>query len=185
LVVLTFDDGYRDTYTTAFPLLQERRLRFTLYLATESIETGVALGRIPGAEPLTWDQVGEMGASGLLTVGAHTHRHADMRTLSADEVDDELGTSDRLIEERLGTSAAHFAYPWGFWSESADAGVSRRYRSATLAGVANHGEPFDPHRLRRFPVQLSDGFRWFEARMRGGFRLEEMLRRRRNDYTGP
>ena len=63
--------------------------------------------------------------------------------------------------------------------------VSDRYESATLAGISNHGEPFDPHRLRRFPIQLSDGFRWFAGRLRGGFRLEEALRRRRNRYTRP
>jgi peptidoglycan/xylan/chitin deacetylase (PgdA/CDA1 family) len=185
LVVLTFDDGYRDTYSIAFPLLRDRDLPFTLYLATESIETGQALGPVPGAEPLDWDQVRIMSETGLMTVGAHTHRHVDMRTLSRDEAEDELGTSDRLIGERLGVTPAHFAYPWGFWSESADAGVSRRYRSATLAGISNHAEDFDPHRLRRFPVQLSDGFRWFESRLRGGFRLEEAIRRRRNRYVGP
>ncbi|MDP9495795.1 MAG: polysaccharide deacetylase family protein, partial [Actinomycetota bacterium] len=69
LVVLTFDDGYRDTFTTAFPLLLDRGFPFTLYLATESIETGVSLGPGVRAEPLSWDQVGTMLESGLLTVG--------------------------------------------------------------------------------------------------------------------
>ncbi len=185
LVALTFDDGYRDTYSTAFPILRDRGLPFTVYLATESIETGVALGPVPGAEPLSWRELEMMSESGLMTAGAHTHRHVDVRTLSANQVDEELGTSDRLIEDRLGVAPAHFAYPWGFWSATADASVSARYESATLAGVSNHGEPFDPHRLRRFPIQLSDGFRWFEGRLRGGFRLEEAMRRRRNRYGGP
>ncbi|MEX1125917.1 MAG: polysaccharide deacetylase family protein, partial [Acidimicrobiia bacterium] len=185
LVVLTFDDGYRDTYTTAFPLLHEDGLPFTLYLATDSIETGRPLGPPEKAEPLSWDQIGMMLGSGLVTVGAHTHRHLDLRYLSVDEVEDELGTSDDLIETRLGVRPTHFAYPWGFWSPSADSAVSRRYASAALGGSARPPNRPEPHLLHRYPVQLSDGYRFFGARLRGGLRLEETIRRRLKGYNGP
>ena len=128
LVALTFDDGYRDTYSTAFPVLRDRGLPFTVYLATESIETGVALGPVPGAEPLAWQELEVMKESGLMTVGAHTHRHVDLRQISRDAVDEELGTSDQLIADRLGITPAHFAYPWGFWSATADASSFRPLR---------------------------------------------------------
>ena len=185
LVVLSFDDGYRDTYTTAFPLLHELGFSFTLYLATESIETGVPLGPAEKAEPLSWDQIGTMLASGLVTIGAHTHRHRDLRQLSVDEVDEELGTSDDLIESRLGVRPAHFAYPWGFWSPSSDRPVTDRYSSAALAGSRRATRDLEPHLLHRYPVQLSDGFRFFQARLRGGLRLEEIVRRRLKGYKGP
>jgi peptidoglycan/xylan/chitin deacetylase (PgdA/CDA1 family) len=185
LVVLTFDDGYRDTYTTAFPLLHDLGLPFTLYLATDSIETGRSLGPEEKAEPLSWDQIGTMLESGLVTVGAHTHRHLDLRHLNADGVEHELGTSDDLIERRLGVAPAHFAYPWGFWSPSAHPAVSRRYTSAALGGSARPSPKPEPHQIHRYPVQLSDGFRFFEPRLRGGFRLEESIRRRLKGYTGP
>jgi peptidoglycan/xylan/chitin deacetylase (PgdA/CDA1 family) len=185
LVVLTFDDGYRDTYTKAFPLLRERGLPFTLYLATDSIETGLPLRPVERAEPLSWDQITAMLESGLVTTGAHTHRHLDLRLLSTDQVEDELGTSDDLIELRLGIRPAHFAYPWGFWSASADRPVTDRYSSAALAGSRRAKEKLEPHLLPRYPVQLSDGFEFFGARLRGGFRLEEIIRRRLKGYTGP
>jgi len=185
MVVLTFDDGYRDTFTTAFPLLLEHGFPFTLYLATESIETGVSLGPAERAEPLSWDQIGTMLESGLLTVGAHTHRHLDLRRLSIDQVEDELGTSDDLIETQLGVRPAHFAYPWGFWSPSSDRPVTDRYSSAALAGSRRANRDLEPHLLHRYPVQLSDGFRFYRARLRGGLRLEEILRRRLKGYKGP
>jgi peptidoglycan/xylan/chitin deacetylase (PgdA/CDA1 family) len=185
LAVLTFDDGYRDTFTTAFPILQELDLPFTIYLATESIETGVSLGPLERAEPLSWEQVEVMVDSGLVTIGAHTHRHLDLRQLSIDEVEDELGTSDDLIERRLGTRPAHFAYPWGFWSPGSHGPVADRYASAALAGSRSARGGLDPHLLPRFPVQLSDGFRFFRPRLRGGFRLEEAIRRRLKGYHGP
>ena len=185
LVVLTFDDGYRDTYTTAFPLIREQGLPFTLYLATDSIETGRPLGPPAKAEPLSWDQIGIMLGSGLVTIGAHTHRHLDLRFLSVDAVEDELGTGDDLIETRLGIRPGHFAYPWGFWSSTADPVVRRRYTSAALGGSARSQSRPELHLLHRYPVQLSDGYRFFGARLRGGLRLEEVIRRRIKGYTGP
>jgi peptidoglycan/xylan/chitin deacetylase (PgdA/CDA1 family) len=185
LVVLSFDDGYRDTYTTAFPLLNELGLPFTLYLATESIETGVPLGPAENAEPLSWDQIGTMLASGLVTIGAHTHRHRDLRQLSVGEVEDELGIGDDLIERRLGLRPEHFAYPWGYWSPSADRSVTDRYSSAALGASLRPGRDGVPPLVHRFPVQLSDSFRFFKARLRGGLRLEEIIRRRLKGYTGP
>jgi peptidoglycan/xylan/chitin deacetylase (PgdA/CDA1 family) len=185
LVALTFDDGYRDSYSTAFPILLELGLPFTMYLATESIETGTPLGPPEGADPLNWDQIESMLDSGLVTIGGHTHRHSDLRLLSAEAVEEELGTSDDLIEKRLGFRPVHFAYPWGFWSPSADRPVSERYASAALAGSARARKVLEPLRLHRYPVQLADGFRFFRARLRGGLRFEEVLRRRLNHYTGP
>ena len=82
-VVLTFDDGFEDVYDNAFPLLRERGIPFVLYLSTLPIETGEPLNlHYPEARPLMWDQINEMIDSGLVTVGAHTHTHPDLRTLA-------------------------------------------------------------------------------------------------------
>ncbi|MGH8913628.1 MAG: polysaccharide deacetylase family protein [Acidimicrobiia bacterium] len=185
LVALTFDDGYLDTFTTAFPMLRERQLPFLIYLATESIETGSPLGPPGRADPLAWDHVVDMLSSGLVTIGAHTHRHRDLRHLPAEAVEEELTTSDGLIERRLGLRPDHFAYPWGYWSSTAAAVVDRRYETAAIAGTPRPGTTLDRHRLHRYPVQLSDGFRFFPARLRGGFRVEEQVRRWIKRYSGP
>ena len=72
LFVLTFDDGFEDVYHNAFPLMKERGIPFTLYLTTRPIETGEPLDpRYPDARPFTWDQVNEMAATDLATIGAH------------------------------------------------------------------------------------------------------------------
>jgi peptidoglycan/xylan/chitin deacetylase (PgdA/CDA1 family) len=185
LVVLTFDDGYLDTHATAYPLLSDRGLPFLIYLATESIETGVALGPGGAADPLTWDQIREMIESGLVTIGAHTHRHTDLRSVSPDQVEEELATSDGLIEERLGERPSHFAYPWGYWSPQAARVVDERYQTAAIAFTPRPPDRLNRHQLHRYPVQLSDGFRFFPARLRGGLRWEERVRRRLDGYEGP
>lgn len=185
LVVLTFDDGYLDTYATAYPLLSERGFPFLIYLATESIESGVALGPPGAADPLTWDLITEMVESGLVSIGSHTHRHTDLRSVSQGDIEHELSTSDELIGERLGVTPVHFAYPWGYWSPEAARLVDRRYQTAAIAFTPRPPEHLNKHQLHRYPVQLSDGFRFFPARLRGGLRLEERVRRRLDGYRGP
>jgi peptidoglycan/xylan/chitin deacetylase (PgdA/CDA1 family) len=185
LVALTFDDGYHDVHSTAYPLMRERRLPFLIYLATESIETGVPLGPPGSADPLAWDQIVDMLGSGLVTIGAHTHRHTDLRSIPADAIEEELARCDELVERRLGLRPAHFAYPWGHWSPDAAPLVERRYSTAAIAATPRPPDRLDPHRLHRYPIQLSDGFRFFAARLDGGFRLEERIRRRLRGYSGP
>ncbi|HEU4894610.1 MAG TPA: polysaccharide deacetylase family protein [Acidimicrobiia bacterium] len=183
LAVLTFDDGYRDVYTTAFPMLADREMPFLLYISTGLV--GQAAGEMRSEEALDWPDISAMVDSGLLTVGAHTHSHPDLRSLSSDEVSKELETSDQIIFERLGASPRHFAYPYGFWSATADELVRGRYETAVLGGSPSPSAHPDAHLLHRYPVQLSDGFTWFKQRMSGGFRLEEALRKRLKGYEGP
>ncbi len=185
LVAITIDDGYEDTFTEAFPILMERRLPFTLYVSTEHVETGVPLNAETGAPPLTWDQIREMLDSGLMTLGAHTHSHPDLRNIDPDDIETELRTSDELIEQRTGVKPIHFAYPWGYWSGAAEQLVAERYQSAVLGSPFSAKHEFHPLLVHRYPVQLSDGRRFFEARLRGGMLLEERIRRRLRGYEGP
>lgn len=182
LVVLTFDDGYLDTWTTAFPLLAERRLPFTFYLTTRPIETGEPLDL---AEPIGWDQVGAMLESGLMTVGAHTHTHPDLRSLDDSAIEREVVTSNELIHRRLGVTPEHFTYPWGHWSQDAESVLADHYRSVTIGAPRITRIPANHLRLPRVPIQLADGFRFFPARLAGGLRAEECVRRRIRGYTGP
>lgn len=184
-VVLTFDDGYADVYEHAFPLLRERGMPFTLFLTTEPVETGIPLYDDGRSTPLGWWQVEEMLASGLLTVGVHTHRHPDLRLLPPTEVEADLAASDELVARRLGVEARHFAYPWGYWSPEADQVVRERYATAVLGRPGAVDDAADRYLIPRIPVQASDGRRFFGPRVRGGFMLEDRVRARVSGYRGP
>lgn len=185
LVVLTFDDGFADMFANAFPVLEERQLPFTLYVTTNPIETGSPLSDRPNSAPLSWDQVRRMAESGLMTLGAHTHRHADLRHCELDEIKRDLALSDDLIERRTGVIPRHFAYPFGYWSSAADAVVRDRYDSAVLGGTTGTEVGNDDHRIFRVPVQLSDTGLFFRSKLRRGQRSEEWVRRRLTGYEGP
>lgn len=183
--VLTFDDGYRDMYEQAWPLLRERRLPFVLYLTTNPTESGEPLTPGGRAEPITWSQVQEMLDSGLLTLGAHTHRHLELGAMTVAMIEDEIGTSNELITRRTGVEPVHFAYPWGYWSASAHPVIAAAYRTATLGSGAPITADTDPLQLNRIPVQLSDGVFFFRRKMRSGLPAEDWLRRRLARYDGP
>lgn len=186
LFVLTFDDGYSDMYENAFPLLRERCLPFTLYLTTRPIETGKPLDHAyPGAGPLKWEQVNDMLATGLATVGAHTHTHRDLRHLTETEILEELETCDTLIAKNTSVDPQHFAYPKGWWTAAADPKVRARYRTAVLGSGLPFSADRDPHLINRVPIQSTDYFLYAIRKLRTGMRLEDFVRRRLDGYTGP
>jgi peptidoglycan/xylan/chitin deacetylase (PgdA/CDA1 family) len=181
--VLTFDDGYADFYENGFPLLAEQGIPFTLYLTSGHIETGDLLH--PGDRPLTWDQVDEMLASGLVTLGAHTHTHPDLRGMSVDRVEQEIGESNRLIELRTGQTPRHFAYPKGYWDEGAETVIRDQYQTAVLGAGSPVNSGTDLHRISRVPVQQSDGHYFFTRKVARGMRLEERVRSLVKGYRNP
>jgi peptidoglycan/xylan/chitin deacetylase (PgdA/CDA1 family) len=176
-VVVTFDDGTIDFAEAAMPVLERYRIPVTLYVATEFVEER---RDFPNAgTPISWSALADAHATGLLTVGSHTHTHALLDRLPVERVDDELDRSVALIGERLGVPPDHFAYPKASpGSPAAERAVRARFRSAALAGTrANPYGRTDPFRLARSPIQVADGMQWFERKSRGGMALEDTLRR--------
>ena len=117
-------------------------------------------------------------ATGLVTVGCHTHTHAVVDKLTPEQAEEEMRRSTELIEDRLGVPSHHFAYPKGvFGGEANEAVIARYCRSAALAecGVNPPGAT-DRLRLRRSPIQQSDGWRYFEKKVAGGMGLEGTVR---------
>lgn len=183
LYTLTFDDGYRDVYENALPLLRDAAVPFTIYVTTQPVESGRPTTPGGQADPLTWSQLAEMADLGA-TIGSHTHTHPDLRSLTESQIEAEVETSDRLIRERLGIESRHFCYPYGFWSAPADRVLREHYESATLGGGPPVVGNTDPFRIHRVPVQLSDNHLFFVRKMKSGMVAEEAVRRRINGYRG-
>jgi peptidoglycan/xylan/chitin deacetylase (PgdA/CDA1 family) len=174
--VVTFDDGYRDNYEVAYPILRRHRVPAIFYVATGALEGGEPLwpsearylvlaggsrivGPFPGgrydldtpssretaareikqwlvalptrdrrdamrelrrgseADPaalhtgmMTWDQVREMRAGGML-FGAHTVSHPLLPSIPLAEAREEIIGSRQALEAELGEAVRHFSYP--------------------------------------------------------------------------
>lgn len=179
-VVVTFDDGTADLADVALPILARHEIPATVYLATRHIDEQIPWPA--DGVPLSWAGAQEMVGSGLVTVGSHTHSHALLDRLTPEAAAGELDRSRQLIEDRLGVSADHFAYPKAVAPPGpVEAVVRERFHSAALGG--NRPNPYartDPHRLARTAIQVSDGMTWFHRKADGGMAFEDTFRRALN-----
>lgn len=175
-VVVTFDDGTADFSDEALPILAGHGIPATLYLATDFVERGIAFPY--GGTALSWSALRDATATGLVTVGSHTHRHVLMDRVPVAEAAEELDRSIGLIGERLGVTADHFAYPKMLrGSPGAEAAVRARFRSAALGGMRpNPYRGTDAFRLARSLIQRSDDMGWFAKKLAGGMALEDRIR---------
>lgn len=167
-VVLTFDDGFAELHHHAWPLLLERRLPFTLYLAAGLVGGTMAWAGSTAREPgkaLAWDQVEEMAASGLCTVANHTFTHPRPHLLTTDELD----RCSAAVVEHLGPAARprHFAFTWGVDVPWQRAALGDRFRSAATGRVGRNLPGTERLALHRIPVRRSDPPEFFAAKLTG------------------
>ena len=165
-IVVTFDDGFTDVHERALPLMADRGLPFTLYLATAYVGGQMHWDGSTASAPgpaLSWAQLGELLASGLCTVGNHTHTHARPERLTSGELD----RCTAEIEDHLGFTPRHFAYTWGIAVPAMEPALRRRFRSAALGVIGRNYPGDDLHRLRRVPVRQSDPLDFFTAKFAG------------------
>ncbi len=111
-VVLTFDDGYRDNYTNAYPIMREEGFVGTFFVFIKPVEER-------NNDYMTWEMVKEMQEGGM-EIGSHTLTHLDLPGKSEERIRRELQESRRILEEKLGVEVRTFAYPYG----SYDSGVA-------------------------------------------------------------
>jgi peptidoglycan/xylan/chitin deacetylase (PgdA/CDA1 family) len=117
--------------------------------------------------------------TGLVTVGSHTHSHADLSRASEREAEEEMRRSKELIEDNLQAACRHFAYPWAVGSPSADRAARRLFATAALdAWRTNRRGRTNPYRLGRVPILRSDGDGvFFRAKTVGVLDREALLYR--------
>jgi peptidoglycan/xylan/chitin deacetylase (PgdA/CDA1 family) len=101
-IVITFDDGFRDFYTHAFPILQKFGLTATMYLPTAYINHRAQ--PFLGKECLTWTEVRELHGAGVM-FGSHTVTHPLLRVLCESDLESEIFNSNETpAGELLGRS---------------------------------------------------------------------------------
>jgi peptidoglycan/xylan/chitin deacetylase (PgdA/CDA1 family) len=104
-VAITFDDGYENNYTSAFPVLKRYRIPATIFVAANNI------GK-PGF--LTEEQIREMAQSGIISIGSHTLHHVYLPSITdPEQLRREIFESKEKLEEITGKRVATFSYPVG------------------------------------------------------------------------
>lgn len=107
--VLTFDDGCKDIYTNAYPILQKYNIPFTMFVVTNAV----------GADGCaSWEELKEMQDSGLALIASHSTNHTEFNKLSVEETLENVDSSYKALEENLGEQKTKiFTYPYGLYSQ--------------------------------------------------------------------
>ena len=176
-IALTFDDGYLDFYTTAWPILQEFGFGATVFVVTEAVGQVAHWAGAPAAPLMNWNHLQQLMESGI-EIGAHGAQHRPLDTMSLDERQADLSHAYHALSTRLSNSSIGLAYPYGRWSAQTaiDAAKAGFQWGCTARGGINH--PRTPRfKLRRtlirrqtgplqFACQVWTGYsRWLDWRM--------------------
>jgi peptidoglycan/xylan/chitin deacetylase (PgdA/CDA1 family) len=153
-VILSFDDGWRNQYEHAFPLLKKYGMKGTFFIFTNPL-----MHHNP--RWVSWGEVREMDKAGMEIAG-HTHTHPFLTKLTTDvELDKEIGASKKFIEEEIGHPITVFAYPFGEKNPQVEHAVKRA--GYVLARTIVSGVWNDPaHRFEFHGSLASDKFSDFE-----------------------
>ena len=173
-VVITFDDGYESVYKLAYPVLRKLGLPATMFVYTDFVGAG--------GDAVSWSQLAEMQASGLMDIQSHskTHRNLIERTSGENEdrykrnLDSETAGPRDLIEQKLGTAGQvrHYAYPYGDANEQVlDALTRQKYTLAVTVNPGGNAFYAQPLMLRRTMIFGDHDLEAFKARLQTSRRI--------------
>jgi peptidoglycan/xylan/chitin deacetylase (PgdA/CDA1 family) len=116
-VIITFDDGYKNNYLNAFPILKKYDLPATVFINTASLGKNIIARRGTNMEILSKEEIKEMYKSNLIEFGSHCHNHPKLTDLKNDRVEEEFVMSKKIIFDLLGVYPKSLAYPFGNFDE--------------------------------------------------------------------
>ena len=159
-VVITFDDGYDDNYTYAYPILKKYGFKGTIFVITSFLDRNQ-----PGY--ITWGQAQEMESSGVINIESHTVTHSSMTEQTDEQLRYEMAESKRDIEQRLGKTVGFIAYPTGTFNlHIASLGKEAGYKGAFTIKYGNVDRASNLYALERVPIfHTEDTYRSFLERL--------------------
>ena len=110
VVVIAFDDGYKDNYTLIFKFMKENAIKYNIFLAVGSI--GI------DDKYLSWQDIRAMYQSGLVDFGAHTYSHIDSRLITDANFSREVLEANAIIHRELGVDVSDFCLPFGYYNDT-------------------------------------------------------------------
>lgn len=103
-IILTFDDGYSDIYTTVYPFLARRGIPFCVFIVTKFIDK---------EKYLSSDQIKILAQEPLCTIGSHTLSHPLLRFEGDNNALKEIRDSKQILEQLTNRDINYLAYPYG------------------------------------------------------------------------
>ena len=164
--LLTFDDGLSNCYDVVFPYLKEHRLPALFFVIND---------KIGAPDYLTAEQIQEMIESGFCSFGSHSYSHKPLHVIKNDKLlAREISLSRKELEKTIGSPVDFFAYPFGFWSDSALKVVKESgYQGAFTTISGFNASDTNPYELHRFMLERGMPLSVFEAFIMGHPKIYE------------
>jgi peptidoglycan/xylan/chitin deacetylase (PgdA/CDA1 family) len=108
-VIITFDDGYGDFYTDAFPILKRQNVKATVFINS---------GLMGQPNYMTPQQVAEVANSGLVEIGGHGFSHQNLTSIDTESAKKVIDDDAANIKKSYGITPVSFAYPYGIYNET-------------------------------------------------------------------
>ncbi|WP_416484277.1 polysaccharide deacetylase family protein [Streptomyces sp. CL12] len=162
-VLITFDDGYANTVSTALPVLE----RFGLP-AVMAVCGGYLAADRPREVPHTVQemadlrQVHQWTASGR-AVAAHSYTHQRLTAASDLALTWQTAGDHEVLTELLGSPPRTFAYPYGAYDDRVQRAVAELYPLALATDEYHRADLHHPYALSRIQVDPAWTLRAFRA----------------------
>jgi peptidoglycan/xylan/chitin deacetylase (PgdA/CDA1 family) len=167
-VVITFDDGYDNNFTEAFPVLKKMEFPATIFIQVDGV------GR---KGYMTWDDITILLENGI-EIGSHTMHHGFLPDLSDADMRKEIYESKAVLENQLQRPITLFSYPGGgFNAEARQHVIDAGYLGAAATHPGPDHPDRDPFALKRIRIsRTSDNLFVFWLQLSGFYTLYEEFR---------
>jgi peptidoglycan/xylan/chitin deacetylase (PgdA/CDA1 family) len=163
-LAITFDDGYKNNYTEAFPVLKRFGFNATIFLVFDYCGK---LNDWPGHSSaierrplLSWSEIHEMHKYGI-EFGAHTLTHPDLTQIPLQQAEREIILCKNRLQDRLGMEVNTFAYPYGRYNSGILEIIRGAFRVACSTKLGNAELQCDPFLLKRIDMYYLTSLKLF------------------------